>query len=164
MVSRNLANRLLEISKLSAEELFKKANDQISCIINTEEVSEESCIKLVVYTMQVGATADGVLCAQEYEMAKAIFTYAFDSVDPDEFRRKLERPVDDVEIEIMREIVEKVSSTSVAGVRFAQAMCDLMMCIIAIDRKITKDEIEVLDEIFDEFIRTLGLMNIKDDI
>lgn len=163
MLNKKLIERLEKISALSDKELFEEANKQIAIIINTEEISEESCINLVIYTMQMGAEADGVLCAQEYEMAKAIFTNAFDSIDPEWLREKLERPIDSVEIEIMKEIVEVVSSTSIAGVNFAQALCNLMMCIIVIDRKVTIDEVEVLDEIFDEFIRTLGLMNIDDD-
>lgn len=164
MTSRTMADKLIRVSKLSVEELFKEANDQISYIINTEDVSEESCIKLVIYAMQMGAAADGILCAQEYEMAKAVFTYAFDSIDSDELREKLEHPVDELEIAIMKKIVEEVSANSVEGVKFAQALCDLMMCIIAIDGKITKDEIEVLDGIFDDFLKTLGLLKIKDQL
>lgn len=161
----NLIERLESICQLSEEEIIKEANDQIAIMINTDEISEESCIKLIIYAMQMGAKADGVLCAQEYAMAKALFTVAFDDINPVELLTKLMQPIDIVEIEIMKRIVEKISSTSVAGVKFTQALCKLMMCIIAIDGVITLEEIEVLDDIFDEFLTTLGILNIDwDDI
>jgi len=158
MVSRELIERLSRICKLSEEEIFEEANKQIAIIINTEEISEQTCINLVIYAMQMGAAADGKLCAEEYEMAKAVFNYAFDSIDPEELRDKLTKPVDDVEIALMRKIVEEISSKSVEGLRFARALCDLMMCIIVIDGKVTEDELDVLSEIFDRFLITLGLM------
>lgn len=158
-----LIERLEEICQLSEEEIVKEASDQIAIMINTDEISEESCIKLIIYAMQIGAKADGVLCAKEYAMAKALFTSAFDEINPAELLTQLMQPIDILELEIMKRIVSKISSTSVAGVKFTQALCKLIMCIIAIDGVITLEEVEVLDDIFDEFLTTLGIMNIDWD-